>query len=98
MDFELPGEDHPKRRAIRAWFDANPHPSGLALAQAGFVVPHWPKPWGLEADAAQSRRHQQLRAVATDARDRGAAPAFPVGGAVGRAHLVHAVQRAVGRF
>jgi 3-oxochol-4-en-24-oyl-CoA dehydrogenase len=51
MDFELPGEDHPKRQAIRAWFDANPHPSGLALAQAGFVVPHWPKPWGLEADA-----------------------------------------------
>ena len=51
MDFELPGEDHPKRQAIRAWFEANPHPSGLALAQAGFAVPHWPKPWGLEADA-----------------------------------------------
>ena len=51
MDFELPGENHPKRGAIRAWFEANPHPSGLALAQAGFAVPHWPKPWGLEADA-----------------------------------------------
>ena len=44
MDFELPGEDHPKRQTIRAWFDANPHPSGLALAQAGFAVPHWPRP------------------------------------------------------
>jgi alkylation response protein AidB-like acyl-CoA dehydrogenase len=51
MDFELPGEDHPERKAIRAWFEANPEPSGLALAQAGFVVPHWPRPWGLEADA-----------------------------------------------
>src|SRR5258708_1471330 len=51
MDFELPGEDHPKRKAIRAWFEANPEPSALALAQAGFVVPHWPRPWGLEADA-----------------------------------------------
>src|SRR5258707_12252679 len=51
MDFELPGEDHPKRKAIRAWFEAHPEPSALALAQAGFLGPHWPRPWGLEADA-----------------------------------------------
>jgi len=51
MDFELPGEDHPRRQPIRAWFEANPKPTGRDLAQAGFVVPHWPKPWGLAADS-----------------------------------------------
>ena len=51
MDFELPGEDHPQRKPIRAWFEAHPHPTGRDLAQAGFAVPHWPKPWGLAADA-----------------------------------------------
>lgn len=50
MDFELPGEDHPKRKAVRSWFEANRQPTGRALADAGYVVPHWPKPWGLDAD------------------------------------------------
>ena len=99
MDFELPGEDHPQRKPMRDWFEAHPHPTGRELAQAGFAVPHWPKPWGLGADAelqliidqemkragvhvaAQSGRHQQLRAVAADPRHRGAARALPVAGA-----------------
>ena len=51
MDFELPGEDHPERPAVRAWFAANPQPGARALAEAGYVVPHWPRPWGLGADA-----------------------------------------------
>jgi len=51
MDFELPGEEHPQRKAIRSWFDAHPKPSGRDLAEAGYVVPHWPKPWGLAAEA-----------------------------------------------
>ena len=50
MDFELPGEDHPQRKAVRAWFEANPEPSSRDLAEAGYVVPHWPKPWGLAAE------------------------------------------------
>ncbi len=41
MDCELPGGDHPECRAVRAWFEANPNPSGRDLAQAGYVVPHW---------------------------------------------------------
>ncbi len=49
MDFDLPPEDHPTRRAVREWIAANPSPSGKQLAEAGYVVPHWPKPWGLEA-------------------------------------------------
>jgi 3-oxochol-4-en-24-oyl-CoA dehydrogenase len=50
MDFELPGEDHPKRRTVRAWFEANLRPSGRDLAEAGYVVPLRPKPWRLAAD------------------------------------------------
>ncbi|HNB93434.1 MAG TPA: acyl-CoA dehydrogenase family protein, partial [Microthrixaceae bacterium] len=50
MDFELPGDDDPRRAAVRAWLEANPDPSGRQLAEAGYVAPHWPAPWGLDAD------------------------------------------------
>ncbi|HZQ84280.1 MAG TPA: acyl-CoA dehydrogenase family protein [Acidimicrobiales bacterium] len=50
MDFELPGDDDPRRQAVRAWLADNPRPSGRVLAEAGYVVPHWPKPWGHDAD------------------------------------------------
>jgi alkylation response protein AidB-like acyl-CoA dehydrogenase len=50
MDFELPPEDDPRRKEVRAWLEANPRPTGRQLAEAGYVVPHWPKPWGLDAD------------------------------------------------
>jgi 3-oxochol-4-en-24-oyl-CoA dehydrogenase len=53
MDFDLPGDDHPVRQEIRAWLADNPKPSGRDLAEAGLVVPHWPKPWGREADPLQ---------------------------------------------
>ena len=50
MDFELPGDDDPRRQAVRAWLADNPRPSGRVLAETGYVVPHWPKPWGHDAD------------------------------------------------
>lgn len=50
MDFDLPPDDDPRRLAVRRWLDDNPEPSGRDLAEAGYVVPHWPQPWGLEAD------------------------------------------------
>jgi len=50
MDFQLPAEDDPRRLAIRAWLAANPTPTGRQLAEAGYVAPHWPAPWGLGAD------------------------------------------------
>jgi 3-oxochol-4-en-24-oyl-CoA dehydrogenase len=50
MDFELPGDDDPRRREVREWLEATPRPTGRQLAEAGYVVPHWPRPWGLEAD------------------------------------------------
>lgn len=51
MDFELPGEDDPRRQQVRSWLEAHPRPSGRQLAKAGYVAPHWPSPWGIDADA-----------------------------------------------
>ena len=50
MDFDLPPDDHPTRRRVRDWIAANPNPTRNDLAEAGYVVPHWPAPWGLDAD------------------------------------------------
>jgi alkylation response protein AidB-like acyl-CoA dehydrogenase len=50
MDFELPADDDPRRRAVRQWLEEHPRPSGRELAEAGLIVPHWPRPWGLDAD------------------------------------------------
>ncbi|MBN2621880.1 MAG: acyl-CoA dehydrogenase family protein [Acidimicrobiales bacterium] len=50
MDFELPAEDDPRRVAVRRWLDEHPSPSDRELAEAGLVAPHWPRPWGLDAD------------------------------------------------
>ncbi len=50
MDFDLPGDDDPRRLAVREWLAANPAPSGRDLAEAGYVAPHWPAPYGLDAD------------------------------------------------
>jgi alkylation response protein AidB-like acyl-CoA dehydrogenase len=53
MRFELPGDDDPTRQAVRRWLDEHPKPTGRQLAEAGYVAPHWPRPWGLDADAVQ---------------------------------------------
>jgi 3-oxochol-4-en-24-oyl-CoA dehydrogenase len=50
VDFELPAADDPRRLAVRAWLAEHPAPSGRQLAEAGYVAPHWPRPWGLDAD------------------------------------------------
>ncbi len=35
---------------MRDWLAANPRPTPRQLAEAGYVTPHWPRPWGLDAD------------------------------------------------
>jgi len=50
MDIDLPAEDDPRRVEVRRWFAEHPTPSPRELAHAGYVVPHWPKPYGLDAD------------------------------------------------
>ena len=44
------GGDEPRRQSIREWLAAHPTPSGRQLAEAGLVAPHWPRPWGRDAD------------------------------------------------
>jgi alkylation response protein AidB-like acyl-CoA dehydrogenase len=50
VDFELPPEDDPRRAEVRRWLDEHPRPTGPQLADAGYVAPHWPEPYGLDAD------------------------------------------------
>ena len=50
MDFDLPADDDPRRLAIRSWLADHPDPTRAQLATAGYVAPHWPAPWGLDAD------------------------------------------------
>ena len=50
MDFALPADDDPRRREVRAWLDDHPEPSAADLAAAGYVAPHWPAPYGIDAD------------------------------------------------
>jgi alkylation response protein AidB-like acyl-CoA dehydrogenase len=50
VDFELPPDDDPRRTDVRTWLHDHPSPSGRELAEAGLVAPHWPRPWGLDAD------------------------------------------------
>jgi alkylation response protein AidB-like acyl-CoA dehydrogenase len=50
IDFELPPDDDPRRLEVRAWLAEHPSPTGRELAEAGWVAPHWPAPWGRGAD------------------------------------------------
>ena len=50
MDFEWPGDDDPRRLVVRDWLSEHPRPTGRVLAEAGYVVPHWPAPYGVDAD------------------------------------------------
>ncbi len=49
MEFDLPGENDPLRVEVRSWLRDHANPAGRQLAEAGYVAPHWPKPWGLNA-------------------------------------------------
>lgn len=50
VDFELPAVDDPRRTEVRAWITEHPNPTGADLAAAGYVAPHWPAPYGKDAD------------------------------------------------
>ncbi len=50
MDFDFPPDDDPRRLNVRAWLKAHPEPTAQQLVDAGYVVPNWPAPYGIEAD------------------------------------------------
>jgi alkylation response protein AidB-like acyl-CoA dehydrogenase len=47
---DLPADDDQRRVEVRRWLAEHPRPTGRELAEAGYVAPHWPRPWGLDAD------------------------------------------------
>ncbi|GIT00961.1 MAG: hypothetical protein CM1200mP26_26730 [Acidimicrobiales bacterium] len=49
MDFDLPADDDPRRLAVRQWLADHPEPTARQLHDAGYVVPHWPAPHGIDA-------------------------------------------------
>src|SRR6476620_4650312 len=64
MDFALAPDDDPRRTEIRNWLARHPAPGGRQLAEAGYVAPHWPRPWGLDADPVhQLLIDEELRAA-----------------------------------
>ena len=64
MDFDLPPDDDPRRLEVRAWLSTHPKPSARQLHDAGYVVPHWPEPYGIDADPMhQLIIHEELRAA-----------------------------------
>ena len=50
MDFDLPSDDDPRRLEVRKFLAVNPNPSFGDLGKRGYVTPHWPEPWGLDAN------------------------------------------------
>ncbi len=50
MDFDMPADDDPRRIAVRDWLTDHPDPSNAELHAAGYIAPHWPRPYGIEAD------------------------------------------------
>jgi 3-oxochol-4-en-24-oyl-CoA dehydrogenase len=68
MEIELPEESEPVREAIRAELAEIAKLEGVeqkrALAAAGFVMPHLPRPWGRDASPLeQVLIHQEIRAA-----------------------------------
>ncbi len=50
MDFDWPDDNDPRRLEIRSWISEHKGaPTQQALAEAGYVAPHWPRPYGLDA-------------------------------------------------
>ena len=52
MDVDLPPEDDPRRIEVRRGSTSTRSRRRASSSSAGFVVPHWPKPYGLDADPA----------------------------------------------
>jgi 3-oxochol-4-en-24-oyl-CoA dehydrogenase len=53
FNVRLPSDDDPRRAEVRAWIADNPQPTPVELYEAGYMVPHFPPPWGRGASPAE---------------------------------------------
>jgi alkylation response protein AidB-like acyl-CoA dehydrogenase len=94
VDIDLPGEDDPRRVEVRRWFQEHPKPTPAELVEAGLVVPHWPKPWGLDAEP-------ELQLIIDDELKRAGVsrPTNPIGiGHCGPVLVVHGTEEQQDRY
>jgi 3-oxochol-4-en-24-oyl-CoA dehydrogenase len=94
VDIDLPSEDDPRRVEVRRWFEEHPQPSATDLVGAGYVVPHWPPPWGLDAEP-------ELQLIIDDELRRAgvARPMNPIGiGHCGPVLVVHGTEEQQERY
>ena len=50
----LAPEDDPRRFEVRAWLAQHPNPTLREVAEAGYAAPHFPPPYGVDADGVAS--------------------------------------------
>jgi alkylation response protein AidB-like acyl-CoA dehydrogenase len=94
VDIDLPAEDDPRRLEISAWLEQHPNPSAADLVDRGLVVPHWPEPWGLDAEP-------ELQLIIDDELKRAnvAKPMNPIGiGHCGPVIVVHGTEEQKARY
>jgi alkylation response protein AidB-like acyl-CoA dehydrogenase len=94
VDIDLPAEDDPRRVAVRQWLTDHPSPSPADLVAAGYVVPHWPRPWGVDAEP-------ELQLIIDDELKRAgvAKPMNPIGiGHCGPVIVVHGTEDQKARY
>jgi alkylation response protein AidB-like acyl-CoA dehydrogenase len=53
FNVRLPGDEDPRRAEVRAWIAGNPDPTPVELYEAGYMVPHFPPPFGTSAEPAE---------------------------------------------
>jgi 3-oxochol-4-en-24-oyl-CoA dehydrogenase len=68
-----PPDSDPLRVKVRRWLAEHPAPTGARLLDAGYLVPHWPAPWGWAASGAE------VQVISEELRRAGISlPSFPL--------------------
>jgi alkylation response protein AidB-like acyl-CoA dehydrogenase len=94
VDIDLPHDDDPRRLEVRRWFADHPSPTPQDLLDAGYIVPHWPAPYGIDAEP-------ELQLIIDDELKRAgvARPLNPIGiGHCGPVIVVHGSEEQKDRY
>jgi alkylation response protein AidB-like acyl-CoA dehydrogenase len=54
FNVRVPAATDSRRDAVRSWIAEHPQPTGREILDAGYMVPHWPRPWGIDADPIET--------------------------------------------